>query len=243
MLTPPIFAFWTEGLGPHGKKFPSDCYHEWQRVQPNFTVFGDNAVLEALRPWGNRIQELYLDIRIPACRSDIARLALLRMIGGTYVDAHTAPGDTESLFEHLGFAKSYDLVVFEIDPHLSPLNFSRIFNSPMSAAPNTAVLDDMICCAFSNLMFYRETRGFSGECAQDYSIFAMTGPTMVRDVLVDFSGEQWTIKDKYQSRVSVISLDKSERSPFRLYRYSQYRSEENHWTKRERREPLFSSFS
>lgn len=71
--------------------FAKSRFPDW-----TFTIMDDDFALELLqRDWPDIAKE-YSDIWIPACRSDIARIAALYAFGGWYIDADTSPvGDLE----------------------------------------------------------------------------------------------------------------------------------------------------
>jgi mannosyltransferase OCH1-like enzyme len=60
--------------------------------------------------------EAYQNIRIPACRSDIARLVALHEWGGLYVDCHCGIRDAKRIGQLLGFLDSMELIVFTENP-------------------------------------------------------------------------------------------------------------------------------
>ncbi|WP_174285328.1 hypothetical protein [Sphingomonas bacterium] len=236
-----IFGFWTEGPGPLGKGFPIPCRDAWRTFDPGFEVFDDTAVLNALSSWPAVVLDLYLDIRIPACRSDIARLALLKARGGTYIDGHTVPGDFDILRNYMHSSTMFDLTIPEIDSQESSIPFNRIFNSPISARPYADILGDLLTRAFANLRFQRDIERSNRGALTAYSIFDLTGPNMIRDKLIDFSYSPPRPFNTYRDLFQVYSLNRGGIGPFRLYWYDKYRLGANHWTSREKQEPLFFS--
>lgn len=236
-----VFGFWTKGVGPYGDQFPAVSRDAWRAFDPHFTVFGDDAVLEALAGWSDEIRALYLDIRIPACRADIARLALLSRFGGTYIDAHTAPGVPGDLREYLGVAKRHDAVIPQFDAGESPVPFNRLFNSPISGRAGAGVLTDLLRRALANLLYQRDQERRRGVIELGYSIFDLTGPNMIRDKIVDFSQKPFVLFPAYQKSIFIVDLSREGDGPFQLYRHGDYHQGESHWARREKSEPLFFS--
>lgn len=236
-----VFGFWTSGAGLHGSQFPAVSQDAWRAFDPDFKVFDDEAVLKALSRWSRQIRDLYLDIRIPACRSDIARLALLNMFGGTYVDAHTVPGDLRDLREYLNLVARHDLVIAQFDAHESPMPYNRIFNSPISARAGASVLTDLLRRGLANLIYQRDVERERGEINLMYTIFDLTGPNMIRDKIVDYSRAPIKLLPHYEKSVHIVDLKKYGDGPFQLYRHGDYRKGGNHWSLREKSESLFFS--
>ncbi len=187
---------------------------------------------------------LFRDIRIPACRSDIARLALLHAVGGTYIDAHTGPGCPDALAAYLRMTRQYDVVLTEINPRASPVPYNRIFNSPMAGKAGSFILVDLLRRALGNLYHYRALESAEGVGDGYRSVFQLTGPRMVRSVVVDFSSRPLDIKRAYKDRLAFASMAAvGDREPLSLYRYRDYRDNGNHWSIREQTENLFYSTS
>ena len=62
----------------------------WRTTFPDYEVVGDREVeAELLRGFGDYVS-VYRRLRLPAARSDVARLAMLRAHGGFYADCHFA---------------------------------------------------------------------------------------------------------------------------------------------------------
>lgn len=81
-----IFYFWDDP-----SRLPEDFEAKIARtadLHPDWRVIlaGDIATTELLRTTYPRLAAIYPHIRIPASRSDIARMALLRRFGGWYLD-------------------------------------------------------------------------------------------------------------------------------------------------------------
>lgn len=93
---PNMFYFWDNlDTVPDGLKenleFARSRFPKW-----TFTVMDDAFALALLQRDWPEIAKEYSDIWIPACRSDIARIAALYAFGGWYIDADTRPvGDLE----------------------------------------------------------------------------------------------------------------------------------------------------
>ena len=97
-----LFTYWTS---PTLEEPPSG--KAWRVQYPGFRIFCDDDVRPLLSP--GHLHH-YDKIALPACRSDLARLVLLREYGGLYVDAHAGPTQGERLAETLDALASVELV-------------------------------------------------------------------------------------------------------------------------------------
>ncbi|PWG17321.1 hypothetical protein DFK10_08030 [Salibaculum griseiflavum] len=82
-----VFFFWDDP-----SRLPADYKSNikaMQALHPDWSVqLADDGIIAGLLARDHpEISEVYGDIRVPACRSDIARLAMLAAYGGWYLDA------------------------------------------------------------------------------------------------------------------------------------------------------------
>ena len=66
----------------------ADFVGEWQAAFPAFRVFGNQDVYPLLDKYSPGHVDLFKAMRLPAAKSDIARLLLLYELGGLYIDCH-----------------------------------------------------------------------------------------------------------------------------------------------------------
>ena len=232
-----IFSYWTAGVPDTGNAMPKKAVVEWKRHSPEFTVFSDAEVLPLLKTWDG--EGMFEDIRIPACRSDIARLVLLYEYGGLYVDAHCAPGALDRLallFERLS---KYELVVFDESVDSPEYRFTCMINGVLCARAKANVLDTLIRRAFSNLRRHRARELSSGGRHVSYSIYKLTGPWMIWHELFRRATIGGELKPRYRDCVAIWPYDRSPaKRPVRTDQHGGYRHIA-HWSEREKTEPLF----
>jgi hypothetical protein len=237
-----IFTYWTAGVTLTEQSMPEEAIAAWTSRFPDFTVFSDEQVLPLLEPWGREVTNLFQDIRIPACRSDVARLVLLRTYGGLYVDADCGPGAGDRLtllFERLS---RYELIVFDESVDKPQYRHTCITTGALVARANTGVLDTLIRNALSNLAQHREKELSSVNGRADYTIYKLTGPWMIWHELFQPATLGGELKSQYRDRVSIWPYDRSEcNRPVLTDRHNSYRTPKAHWSRREKTEPLFLS--
>jgi hypothetical protein len=185
--------------------------------------------------------ELYDRIRIAACRSDVARLFLLREHGGLYVDAHVGTADGFRLAEVLALLSRYELVLFDApwarvqkEPDLG------LFNGVMCARRQAPVLDLLIDSALANLQRQLEAEERTDGHAP-YNIFSLTGAWDISVQLFD-RGEHPDLKPEFADRVRLVRIGGDadlEPLPFHVHRHYHYRVPGEHWSERQARERLF----
>lgn len=242
-----IFGYWTTGPRPNGAPPPEEAWSEWKSRFAAYRVFGDDEVLPLLRRWGENAASLFDDICIPACRADVARLALLYEHGGLYVDAHSMPGDPEQLALLLTRLSDWELILFDERPNSERHRQLWILNSVLCAQAQSDLLDELVRRAFANLERHREEERRHDPEHVPYEIYNLTGPWMILNVLFDrMPNGDAELKPCYRDRVLILPLPVLERPapasmPVYLYCCGDYRKGRLHWSKREKVEPLFRS--
>ena len=98
---------------------------DWSREFPGFRVFTDADVVPILNRLMPGASEIYLALRLPAAKSDIARLALLHAHGGLYVDCHCGLRDAAWVRAELAALDLHEIIAIErtepapVDPNFS----------------------------------------------------------------------------------------------------------------------------
>jgi hypothetical protein len=205
-------------------------------------VFSDEQVLPLLEQWGDEAATIFQDVRIPACRADVARLVLLHKYGGLYVDAHCAPGAPDKLALVLARLSGCELIIFDESAHLSEHRHAWIMNSVLCARANAHVLDTLIRRAFLNLAQHRQLECVSRQDRVEYEIYKLTGPWMIWHELFQRSPIGAELKPQYRDRVSIWPFDSSaDTQPVHIYQHNGYRTPATHWSRRQKTERLFLS--
>ncbi|MDR3448149.1 MAG: glycosyltransferase [Alphaproteobacteria bacterium] len=227
-----MFTFWA---GPVPTEL--DSVNVWRKSFPNFHVFGDTDVIPLLD--NDRHRDIYKRITLPACKSDIARLILLREYGGLYVDAHTGPSDAHSLAETLLELCTFDLVLFGAGWD-SGFNFT---NAILVARRNAPILSILLDKAFSNLINHEKLE-FETEEHVPYHLLNLTGTSVMVQNIFDLNAENawqldWNKKAEFETKIKLRRMPNHSSFGFDLYKFYNYNKEGEHWSKRQERERLF----
>jgi hypothetical protein len=220
-----LFSFWT------GSKDEPQSFKIWRERYDGFFVFNDEDVLHLL---GSDIcRDLYSKIRIPACKSDIARLVLLREHGGLYIDSHTGPSNGDRLAETLEGLARFDLILFS-KAWEERFNF---MNGILVARRRAHVLDLLIDRAFHNLLKHRNLERETSDYVP-YDIFRVTGTGVMLDVMFDPSA--WGVmKTEFKDIVNLHIMQTGDSPGFHIYQFYGYRKPGEHWSERQQHERLF----
>jgi hypothetical protein len=221
-----LFTFWT------GTLEEPRSIAAWRERFPKFCVFKDADVLALLE--SDEFREIFSQISIPACKSDIARLALLKEHGGLYVDSHIGPSEGDRLAETLEALARFDMILFSLGWHLG-FNF---MNGVVATRRQAPVLDLLMARAFSNLRHHRKLeRQAPGHVP--YDIFFLTGTYVMVDCIFDQSTRPPSIKPEFREKV-LFHVMQNESSPgFHIYQFYDYRRPGDHWSERQQQERLF----
>lgn len=205
----------------------------WQAAFADFTIIGDAEIQPLLERRHPRLAPLYRRLRIPAARSDIARLAWLEAHGGFYVDAHAGlrdAGALRRLFETLpegGVAlidKSPKARPPGSNPHaLWPLNGAILARAgaPFLSTALAAITDRLIAC---------------DHAPGRMGIWEISGPGLFIALLRDPAAPE-TLLPRWQASVRIVQ---AQDAPVRFYAYKGYRDPARHWSALEQQEPLLA---
>lgn len=227
-----LFTYWTGRplTSPH-------CAEVWQARFAQFTVFEDKDVLPLLD--SDRFRELYSRITIPACKSDIARLVLLRKFGGLYIDSHAAPSNADRLLETIEILSSVELVLFDRTYENAAFGaIHPVINGVIAGRRDAAILNLLIYSAFENLFGHARREAETPDHVA-YNIFALTGAWDINLRLFDCSAQPCVVKPAFAAQVHVVKLLPGVDPGFQLYKYYHYRIPGDHWSERQTRERLF----
>lgn len=228
-----IFCYW------HGtdRDLIREIVSSWQDYFPDFRVIGDSDVEEIIAKRFPAYLEPYQKIRIPACKSDIARLVILYEWGGLYVDCHCGVRDSKLISQLLVDLDTFELIVIDEDPKFWPPAHRRPPVNPMNgimfARKSSKIIFEWQERAFrelANQWKIEKTRGF---CS--YNIWSLTGAGHLRHILLD--GEPPALKVRVAQRVKIIPENLS---PIVRNVFCSYRRPGMHWSERETRELLFN---
>lgn len=225
-----LFMFWTN---PEVKS-PSGAL-AWHKLYPNFKVFSEADVLPLLP---STIAPLWSKIGIPAAKSDLARLLLLREYGGLYVDSHVGPTDPEELVQTIDLLSSYALVLFGHGWDMKSETDFSLTNSVIAARKKAPELDSLISLVCSNIIEQHEKELATDEYVP-YDLWGMTGTYPIIQTFFGHNGLRPIIKDEFDGRVCVYFMKDNESSGFQLAANKSYQTANNHWSLRQKTERFF----
>lgn len=216
---PARFTYWS---GPDQSAI-APMRAEWQAAFPDFTIIGDEDIQPLLEARHPGLATLYRRLRIPAARSDIARLAWLETHGGFYVDAHTGLRDATMLRELLDTLPEGGVALVDKNskaqapdgnqPDLWPRN-GAIF-----ARADAPFLTTALAAIADRLAAYDRAPGTT-------SIWEICGPGLFIALLRDPDAPTQIIP-RWQATVQVLDKDTA---PIRFYAHKGYRDQARHWS-------------
>jgi len=227
-----MFTYWTSSSLSVPESFPV-----WQARFPSFRLFGDDDVLHLLP--SDELRTLYSQISLPACKSDIARLILLREYGGLYVDSHAGPADGDRLAETLDILSSYELVLFSKAWECKSETDFNLMNTALAARAHTALLDKLIAVVLENLAKQRNMEQQTRKYVP-YHLFGLTGTGTIIECFYDQTKKPFDIKPEYRSKIFQYNMPTLESPGFKIYQFYGYRKPGGHWSERQQNELLFT---
>jgi mannosyltransferase OCH1-like enzyme len=213
-----------------------EAVHVWRSHFPDFQVLGDPDIEPLIARRFPRHLETYRKIRIPACKSDLARLLALHEWGGLYVDCHCGIHDINFIRRLLECLDTFELIVSYKNRTSDgwPPNKPHPTNSFIFAGKNSAIMTECATSAFRNLEAHWKTEKENGFCA--YSIWSLVGAQILHDTVIDWDVEPPTLKSHLAQKIWVLPEDKA---PIIRFMYSTYNKPGMHWSEREKHELLF----
>jgi mannosyltransferase OCH1-like enzyme len=225
-----IFCYW------HGteRDLIREGVYAWRDHFPDFRVIGDLDIESMIARDFPDYLEAYQKIRIPACKSDIARLIALYEWGGLYVDCHCGIRVAKIIDRLLGHLDTFELIVIDDDSERRPDDPARLnpMNGILFARKGSEIIFEWEKAAFRNLASHwtvEKERGFHPYCIWD-----LTGAGVLHRIILD--SEKRAIRARFAQSVQIIPKDLS---PVATEVYRSYRQASMHWHEREVRELLF----
>lgn len=225
-----LFMYWT---GPI-----TDCPSSvtaWRKIYRNFEMFTDDHVIPLL-PYGFR--DVFLQIRLPAAKSDLARLLLLREFGGLYLDAHVGPTASADLLETLDPLCSHNLILFGKGWAMQKETDFDLMNGILAGRRGTAELNIIIDIVINNILAQRKKENITSAYVP-YHLFSLTGTYAIIQAFFDQSGPRPCLKREFQSSIKLHFMVDNQKSGFELAAYYTYRRPGTHWSEREKTERFF----
>ena len=203
----------------------------WRTTFPDFRVVDDAEVEAILQRSFRDYLGMYRRLRIPAARSDVARLATLHAHGGFYADCHFAMIRTDEARRFVE-APAAPVVLLARTALATEVPGLRPLNGLMCAAAGHPLLAQALARGLENLarrMAEEDRRDAEGA----YDIFELIGARNLRAVLL---ADPFTLRAEFTGQVRLAAEDEA---PFRRNVFKSYQGPGAHWSERQRCEPLF----
>lgn len=238
-----IFSYWSE----EDTSAVAPTITAWSEHFPEYRLIGDGDVRPLLRRMKPGFVELYDRIAIPACRSDVARLAFLYAHGGLYVDCHCHPADPEMIRRLLNELDVHEMILMSKDRAKRSRESLELFwprNGVVFARKSSSIISRLLDAAVDNLQ--RAAAGQplniplqyqNGWIPGDRNIWLLTGPGLYISMLAEDPDRPTNIHPAYRHRIKTVE---EAGGPIRLYAHKGYRKLAIHWSVRQRSEPLFA---
>jgi len=232
-----IFTYWDPDGDKQLRNGPASVQH-WRNAFSDFAVFGDADVLPILSASFPDLERLYRRVRIPACKADVARWALLWKHGGMYVDAHTHPTDVDRIRQLQSCLTHYDLVLLDRVYDHNAFNPLKLTNSVILATEKNAQALQILSKIGENLLAHSDAER-RYNLAAPYNVYVLTGPRAMRAALFDESERPYRLLDHFEERTLIYPIEQRALSPIEFYRHYEYRKPLSHWSERQLSERLF----
>jgi hypothetical protein len=234
-----IFTFWVHDTARAGdREEVPESVAAWSEHLPSMTWYSDADVLPILDSSWPSYADLYRRIRIPACKSDLARLLLLFNFGGLYVDSHVGPGNTQKLVHLYARLATHEVVFFDKTWEHTSDGDICMMNSVICARKSSPVIKRLIESAFHNLQEH-ERKEHEAQCYVAYNIFALTGAWDIRVKLFEIRDHKLTVRPAFADSVHLVRLERDDDHGYVLYQHYSYRKKGQHWSERQDSELLF----
>lgn len=227
----PAFTYWdSDDFSPL-----SSVMEHWRAEIGEFFIVGDQEVIKALKKIDYSAVSIYQKIRIPAARSDLARLVMLYRNGGLYVDSHCGINDRRGVSEVLRQAYTERLILVDQSRAAKPRPLENILpiNAMIAGGKGSALLLRTINRVIENLHFQHREEAVNGFVP--YDLLQLTGPKNIRDTLLSDASLSSV---NYPNAFTLLSEDDF---AVQRYRYKISNGRSAHWSERQRTELLFDS--
>jgi hypothetical protein len=225
-----IFTYWTSP-----KLYEPPSAKVWRALYPSFRVFGDRDITTLLDP---SQLDLYDRITLPACKSDVARLVLLREYGGLYVDAHAGPAQGERLAETLDALSSVELVLFCRAYMKKSPEETHLMNGAIAGRRQSPHMSQLIDCAFDHLK-QQDAAESAASAYVDYNLWSIAGTWILLKCFFNLSIRPNSLKPEFDDTILVRHLASAEEPGFQVYKHYGYREPGAHWSERQKTERPF----
>ncbi|MEG9501438.1 MAG: hypothetical protein MIN69_06185 [Methylorubrum extorquens] len=230
---PLIFMYWESRNLAEPISAPS-----WRSFYPNFRVFYEEDVIPLLP---EKFVDLFVCINIPAAKSDIARMYLLKEYGGLYIDAHVGPASSANLMMTLSRLAGCNLMLFSRKWMMGEgSDFLDLMNTVIAARKGAPELDLVIDKIVRNVREHKRKEEEASEYVP-YDLFNLTGTWLIVESFLEVPALTPRVKVGFRENVIVNLMESDDSSGFHLYKFHEYRKQGNHWSERQRYERFFET--
>jgi hypothetical protein len=235
-LAPTIFAYWDS----RDYTILTEMIAAWRRHFPQLRVLCDQDIVPLVERYFPMYTDLYKKIRLPAAKADVARLLALYEYGGLYIDCHIGIRDVDVLKRLYACLNDYEAIFIDrIGSFLPrPPGEHFLINSFMFGRSRSELLMMLAQQAFANLAWQQRLELQYGFVA--YHISRLTGPILLTEVVLQPGSCARDIRSDFAGRILIVP---EETTPLIRGYYTGYKTPSNHWSVRQRAEPLFDPVS
>jgi hypothetical protein len=231
-LAPTIFAYWDS----RDHAILAEMIAAWREHFPQFFVLGDHDILPLIEQYFPMYIDLYKKIRLPAAKSDVARLLALYEFGGLYIDCHNGIRDVDQLTRLFTCLNDHEAIFIDRRVNFFPRPPGEHFliNGPIFSRPRSELFMILARQAFANLVWQQRIEQQYGFVC--YDVARLTGPLLVTEMVLEPGSCTRDIRSDFAGRIMIIP---EETAPVVRLLYTGYKTPSSHWTVRQLAEPLF----
>ncbi len=170
---PPLLTMYFDGLY---RKTIFNYIEEARSHLPcfNINIVNDIIVHTIVERYWPLLGQIYPQITLPSCKSDIARLALIYEYGGYYMDTHTSFKNNGSLFSewHSTIDPSYDFIISGVAQN------TRLVNRFLAGKRKSSAVKALV-----DVIQHRIIQHYYQECTTNhyvpYDLLKLTGIDLI----------------------------------------------------------------
>jgi mannosyltransferase OCH1-like enzyme len=226
-----VLAYWDRDDRSMISQFVAD----WSAAFPHLRVAGDEDVVPLIERHASGFVDLYKAIRFPAAKGDVARLLLLYEFGGLYVDCGMGLADLATVKRLLAtLEREAEVILVDRGQQWGarPAEAHRLINGIIFSRPRNDLVLAVLRQALANLAAYKESEACGST---PISIWRLVGAGVLNRAILT-PGNNREIQAEYRRRVRIV---REEDVGIVRARYQTYSDPSQHWSNREKVEPLF----
>jgi len=203
----------------------------WRNHFPDFRILGDSDIEPLIARHFPTCLELYRKIRIPCCKSDLARMLALHEWGGLYVDCHCGIRDEKFIRQLMESLASFELIVFDYHRNSDKWHVTPSF---MFARKDSEITLECVTNAFQHLRSHWKVEKQQGF--HPYNLWSMVASGNLADTIIDWSMQPPALKPRFAQKIWVFP---EKLAPIAKNMHRSYGEPGMHWSERQKREVLF----